>query len=126
MYPLFESLCIQNGRIMNSNWHEKRFQEAYFKYFGESSQFNLLSEINIPKEFKKGKKERMSKNKDERKRVLEKYPNHFRQKKAGRRRTSVWTTTQELSGKAATKRRRHRFWLPGAWRFRPTQPHPTP
>ena len=54
MYPLFESLCIQDGRIMNSNWHEKRFQKAYFKYFGESSQFNLISEINIPKEFKKG------------------------------------------------------------------------
>ena len=54
MYPLFESLCIQNGKILNSKWHEKRFRNAYLKYFGKSAYFNLLDEINIPKEFKKG------------------------------------------------------------------------
>ena len=54
MYPLFESLCIQNGKILNSKWHEKRFRMAYLKYFGKSAYFNLLDEINIPKEFKKG------------------------------------------------------------------------
>ena len=54
MYPLFESLCIQNGKILNSKWHEKRFQKAYLEYFGKSAYFNLLDEIKIPKEFKKG------------------------------------------------------------------------
>ena len=54
MYPLFESICIQNGKILNSKWHEKRFQKAYLKYFGKSPYFKLLNEINIPKEFKKG------------------------------------------------------------------------
>ena len=54
MYPLFESLCIQNGKILNSKWHEKRFRKAYLKYFGKPAYFNLLDEVNIPKEFKKG------------------------------------------------------------------------
>ncbi len=54
MYPLFESLCVQNGRILNSKWHKERFQKAYLKYFGKSAHFNLLDKINIPKEFKKG------------------------------------------------------------------------
>lgn len=54
MYPLFESLCIQNGIILNSKWHEKRFRKAYLKYFGKSAYFNLLDQIKIPKEFKKG------------------------------------------------------------------------
>ncbi len=54
MYPLFESLCIQNGKILNSKWHEKRFRKAYLKYFGKSAYFNLLDQIKIPKEFKKG------------------------------------------------------------------------
>ena len=54
MYPLFESLCIQNGKILNFKWHEKRFRKAYLKYFGKSAYFNLLDEVNIPKEFKKG------------------------------------------------------------------------
>jgi len=54
MYPLFESLCVQNGIILNSKWHEKRFQRAYLKYFGKSAYFNLLDEISIPKKFKTG------------------------------------------------------------------------
>ena len=54
MYPLFESLCIQNGKILNYKWHEKRFRKAYLKYFGKSAYFNLLDQIKIPKEFKKG------------------------------------------------------------------------
>ena len=55
MFPLFESICVINGKILNQKWHQIRYQKAYKKYFGKVSQFNLLDQIYIPKEFKNGK-----------------------------------------------------------------------
>ena len=55
MFPLFESICVINGKILNQKWHQIRYQKAYKKYFGKVSQFNLLDQVYIPKEFKKGR-----------------------------------------------------------------------
>ena len=54
MFPLFESICVINGKILNQKWHQIRYQKAYKKYFGKVSQFNLLDQVLFAQEFKKG------------------------------------------------------------------------
>tara|TARA_X000000368_G_C22943882_1_gene673446 strand:- start:513 stop:1109 length:597 start_codon:yes stop_codon:yes gene_type:complete len=55
MYPLFESLCIQDGIILNTQWHEDRFQKAYQQSFGHLNPFDLLEGLSIPVKFNRGK-----------------------------------------------------------------------
>lgn len=55
MYPLFESLCVQNGKLLNSKWHRLRFEIAFKSLFGTSPTFDLLEGIDIPKSFTQGK-----------------------------------------------------------------------
>ena len=55
MYPLFESLCIQDGIILNKKWHEDRFQKAYLESFGNLNPFDLLEGLSIPVKFNQGK-----------------------------------------------------------------------
>ena len=55
MYPLFESLCVQDGIILNTQWHEDRFQKAYLQNFGYLNSFDLLEGISIPVKFNQGK-----------------------------------------------------------------------
>ena len=45
MYPLFETLCIENGKIQNINLHQARCE-----YYGTSAVkiFNLFSLIQLP------------------------------------------------------------------------------
>jgi len=55
MYPLFESLCVQDGKLLNSQWHENRFQTSYNQYYGSPAPFFLLEGLNIPNNFSKGR-----------------------------------------------------------------------
>ena len=55
MYPLFESLCVQDGKLLNSQWHENRFQTSYNQYYGIPAPFFLLEGLNIPNNFSKGR-----------------------------------------------------------------------
>ena len=55
MYPLFESLCVQDGQLLNPQWHEDRFQNAYLHRYGRPTPFDLLQGIHIPNEFAQGK-----------------------------------------------------------------------
>ena len=55
MFPLFESLCIQDGIILNTQWHEDRFQKAYLESFGNLNPFDLLEGLIIPLKFNQGK-----------------------------------------------------------------------
>ena len=55
MYPLFESLCVQDGKLLNSQWHENRFQTSYNEYYGSPAPFFLLEGLNIPNNFSKGR-----------------------------------------------------------------------
>ena len=55
MYPLFESLCVQDGKLLNSQWHENRFQTSYNQYYGSPAPFFLLEGLNIPNNFSQGK-----------------------------------------------------------------------
>ena len=54
MYPLFESLCVQDGIILNTQWHEDRFQKAYLQNFGYLNSFDLLEGLSIPIKFNQG------------------------------------------------------------------------
>ncbi len=51
MYPLFESLCVKNGRVLHGEWHQLRFQKAYQNFFGRQPTFNLLDPIDLPQIF---------------------------------------------------------------------------
>jgi len=55
MYPLFESLCVQDGQILHPKWHQLRFQKAYQNYFGPTPPFDLLEALEIPQNFRQGK-----------------------------------------------------------------------
>ena len=55
MFPLFESLCIQDGIILNTQWHEDRFQKTYLESFGNLNPFDLLEGLSIPLKFNQGK-----------------------------------------------------------------------
>ncbi|OQD42329.1 hypothetical protein BUL40_11205 [Croceivirga radicis] len=54
MYPLFETLCVQDGVIKNSSFHEARFKQAFYKFYGYVPNFNLLDAIEVPKPFNTG------------------------------------------------------------------------
>lgn len=47
MYPLIESLAIDNGQIQNLVWHEERYNLSYHKRYGHKSSFSLLEALNI-------------------------------------------------------------------------------
>tara|TARA_B100000902_G_scaffold396727_1_gene458537 strand:+ start:789 stop:1385 length:597 start_codon:yes stop_codon:yes gene_type:complete len=55
MYPLFESLCVQEGQLLHPRWHLKRFEKTFLNYYGKAPTFNLLESPNIPTKFSKGK-----------------------------------------------------------------------
>ena len=50
MYPLFETLCIENGKIQNINLHQARYERSLREYYGKSAVkiFNLFSLIQLP------------------------------------------------------------------------------
>ena len=50
MYPLFETLCIENGKIQNIDLHQTRYERSLREYYGKSAVkiFNLFSLIQLP------------------------------------------------------------------------------
>ncbi|EHO47146.1 aminotransferase class IV family protein [Haemophilus sp. oral taxon 851] len=50
MYPLFETLCIENGKIQNIDLHQARYERSLRAYYGKSAVkiFNLFSLIQLP------------------------------------------------------------------------------
>ncbi len=54
MYPLFETVCINNGLLMHGKWHELRFENAYRIYYGKNPAYRLFDEIEIPEACKEG------------------------------------------------------------------------
>lgn len=55
MFPLFETLCVIDGEILNAEYHIRRFRFAYEKYYAHSPNYELLSGIAIPSEYSVGK-----------------------------------------------------------------------
>ncbi|WP_339841219.1 aminotransferase class IV [uncultured Maribacter sp.] len=48
MYPLFESVCIENGQMKNGQYHELRFKTSYFQFYGCEPKFSLFDKLNLP------------------------------------------------------------------------------
>ena len=50
MYPLFETLCIENGKIQNIDLHQARYERSLREYYVKSAVkiFNLFSLIQLP------------------------------------------------------------------------------
>ena len=50
MYPLFETLCIENGKIQNIDLHQARYERSLYQFYGKSAVkiFNLFSLIQLP------------------------------------------------------------------------------
>lgn len=48
MYPLFESVCIENSQIKNAVYHELRFKTSYLKHFGLESKYSLFDNFDVP------------------------------------------------------------------------------
>lgn len=50
MFPLFETLCIENGKIQNIDLHQARYERSLREYYGKSvvKIFNLFSLIQLP------------------------------------------------------------------------------
>ncbi len=55
MYPLFESICVQDGRVLYSEWHRLRFEKAYQSFFKKTPTYDLLDPLIIPQKFCRGK-----------------------------------------------------------------------
>ena len=55
MYPLFESICLQDGQVLHPQWHRLRFQKTFQNFFGQAPPFDLLDPFDIPQNFSQGK-----------------------------------------------------------------------
>ena len=47
MYPLFESICIQDGQVQNGKFHELRFKKSYLETFKILPNYSLLGRIHL-------------------------------------------------------------------------------
>ena len=54
MFPLFESIKIQDGKWHNLHLHEDRMERSIRAYYSEKKRFNLLEEIPVPAKYFKG------------------------------------------------------------------------
>jgi len=51
MYPLFETICVKDGVIQNSEWHQKRYAHSYEAYYSKKAPRALIEGITVPTEF---------------------------------------------------------------------------
>ncbi len=47
MYPLFESVCIENSQIKNADYHEARFRRSYIQLYKTHSTYSLFDGIHL-------------------------------------------------------------------------------
>lgn len=47
MYPLFESVCIENSQIKNEEFHEARFNRSYIQHFKTLPTYSLFDGIHL-------------------------------------------------------------------------------
>ncbi|SIR09952.1 aminotransferase class IV [Maribacter ulvicola] len=45
MYPLFESVCIENSQIKNADYHEARFRRSYMRQYKTHPTYSLFDGI---------------------------------------------------------------------------------
>ena len=47
MYPLFESVCIENSEIKNEQYHEARFRASYMQQYKTHPTYSLFDGIHL-------------------------------------------------------------------------------
>ncbi|MDF4204741.1 aminotransferase class IV [Maribacter sp. SA7] len=47
MYPLFESVCIENSQIKNADYHEARFRKSYILQYKTHPSYSLFDGIHL-------------------------------------------------------------------------------
>ncbi len=48
MYPLFETVCVINGLMQNTRWHQQRYEKSFLEYYGKPAFTPLTENIHIP------------------------------------------------------------------------------
>ncbi len=48
MYPLFETICIENGQILNGHYHELRFMQSFVTHYGKKPAYLLFDQLILP------------------------------------------------------------------------------
>ncbi len=54
MFPLFETIRIENGSPQNLEYHQWRFEKSFLSYFHEKTRVILQDLIHVPEEYSKG------------------------------------------------------------------------
>jgi 4-amino-4-deoxychorismate lyase len=54
MYPLIETLCLKNGKLLNEDWHRLRFNRSFREFYGISPEYDLIEGISIPPDCSNG------------------------------------------------------------------------
>ncbi|MFS4417726.1 aminotransferase class IV [Maribacter sp. 2307ULW6-5] len=48
MYPLFETICVTQGRVAHPEYHHKRFWASYTQFYGTAPSFGLFDAVTLP------------------------------------------------------------------------------
>ncbi len=55
MFPLFETLCVKDGKVLHEAFHVKRFRASYRTHFGSEPPYDLLEGLRFSEaSFEKG------------------------------------------------------------------------
>lgn len=49
MFPLFETICVERGKILHLHYHQRRYQEAYMRYWGKKPATTITDGFILPK-----------------------------------------------------------------------------
>jgi len=55
MYPLFETIRVQDGKPCHLSWHEFRFRRSYEAHYGYPPNWSLTADLQVPAAFAKNK-----------------------------------------------------------------------
>lgn len=55
MFPLFETICVERGKILHLHYHQRRYQEAYMRYWGKKPATTITDGFILPKHCDVGK-----------------------------------------------------------------------
>ena len=47
MYPLFETVCIRDAKVMYPEWHIRRYEESFLRFYGYPPQEPLFDSVSL-------------------------------------------------------------------------------
>ncbi|GJM28747.1 MAG: hypothetical protein DHS20C17_13820 [Cyclobacteriaceae bacterium] len=54
MYPLFESIKVVDGRLINLEWHQRRVDFSRNRIYGDCDSLELLKVLTVPAQYRDG------------------------------------------------------------------------